>query len=135
MGRLALLAPAETSKQAAAPFVAFLLDAARPKVLFTFSLAGGPPALPLAVTTRRGIALGGLGARRRRTRPFHGGGAGEALALVLVDQLVVGHALLVLRCPLMPQLGLGIAAGVLGAWATFVLLSRPQRTASAAARA
>jgi MFS family permease len=27
--------------------------------------------------------------------------------------------------PLVPQLGLGIAAGALGAWATFVLLSRP----------
>jgi hypothetical protein len=27
--------------------------------------------------------------------------------------------------PLMPRLGLGIAAGVLGAWATFVLVSRP----------
>ena len=27
--------------------------------------------------------------------------------------------------PLMPQLGLGIAAGVLGIWATFVLISRP----------
>ncbi|GAA1927244.1 MFS transporter [Nocardioides hwasunensis] len=31
--------------------------------------------------------------------------------------------------PLMPQLGLGIAAGVLGAWAAFVLISRPQRAA------
>lgn len=30
--------------------------------------------------------------------------------------------------PLMPQLGLGIAAGVLGAWATFVLVSRRPRT-------
>jgi MFS family permease len=29
--------------------------------------------------------------------------------------------------PLMPRLGLGIAAGVLGAWATFVLLTRPRR--------
>ena len=29
--------------------------------------------------------------------------------------------------PLMPQLGLGIAAAVLGAWAAFVLLSRPGR--------
>lgn len=29
--------------------------------------------------------------------------------------------------PLMPQLGLGIAAGVLAAWATFVLLSSPAR--------
>ena len=29
--------------------------------------------------------------------------------------------------PLMPQLGLGIAAGVLGLWATFVLLTRPPR--------
>ena len=29
--------------------------------------------------------------------------------------------------PLNPQLGLGIAAGVLGAWATFVLVSRPAR--------
>ncbi|WP_241005320.1 MFS transporter [Nocardioides sp. zg-1228] len=35
--------------------------------------------------------------------------------------------------PLMPQLGLGIAAGVLGAWATFVLLSRPARTEPARA--
>ncbi|NPD05210.1 MFS transporter [Nocardioides sp. zg-1308] len=31
--------------------------------------------------------------------------------------------------PLMPQLGLGIAAGVLGLWATFVLVRRPQRSA------
>ena len=29
--------------------------------------------------------------------------------------------------PLMPQLGLGIAAGVLGLWAAFVLFSRPDR--------
>ena len=29
--------------------------------------------------------------------------------------------------PLMPRLGLGIAAGVLGIWATFVLLTRPRR--------
>lgn len=36
--------------------------------------------------------------------------------------------------PLMPQLGLGIAAGVLGAWATFVLVSRRTR-AQAPARA
>jgi MFS family permease len=35
--------------------------------------------------------------------------------------------------PLMPQLGLGIAAGVLGAWATFVLVSR--RGSAAPARA
>lgn len=35
--------------------------------------------------------------------------------------------------PLMPQLGLGIAAGALGAWATFVLVSR--RGSPAAARA
>jgi MFS family permease len=35
--------------------------------------------------------------------------------------------------PLMPQLGIGIAAGVLGAWATFVLLSTPRRTAPARA--
>lgn len=35
--------------------------------------------------------------------------------------------------PLMPQLGLGIAAAVLGAWATFVLVSRP-RGASYAGR-
>ena len=35
--------------------------------------------------------------------------------------------------PLMPQLGLGIAAGVLGVWATFVLLSRPGRTEPARA--
>ncbi len=34
--------------------------------------------------------------------------------------------------PLMPQLGIGIAAGVLGAWATFVLLSRPRRAVPAA---
>jgi MFS family permease len=34
--------------------------------------------------------------------------------------------------PLMPQLGLGIAAGVLGAWATFVLISRPGPAAPAA---
>ncbi|WP_307861925.1 MFS transporter [Nocardioides sp. SYSU D00065] len=33
--------------------------------------------------------------------------------------------------PLMPQLGLGIAAGVLGAWATFVLASRPRAGSSA----
>jgi MFS family permease len=33
--------------------------------------------------------------------------------------------------PLMPQLGLGIAAGVLGAWAAFVLVSRPGSTAPA----
>jgi MFS family permease len=31
--------------------------------------------------------------------------------------------------PLLPQLGLGIAAAVLGSWATFVLLSRPRRPA------
>ena len=31
--------------------------------------------------------------------------------------------------PLMPQLGLGIAAGVLGLWAAFVLLSRSDRAA------
>jgi MFS family permease len=37
--------------------------------------------------------------------------------------------------PLMPRLGLGVAAAVLGAWATFVLLSRPSRTATSAARA
>jgi MFS family permease len=36
--------------------------------------------------------------------------------------------------PLMPQLGLGIAAGVLGLWATFVLVSRPARAAQAPAR-
>ena len=30
--------------------------------------------------------------------------------------------------PLMPQLGLGIAAGVLGLWASFVLVSRPRGT-------
>ncbi|RYB95717.1 MFS transporter [Nocardioides oleivorans] len=36
--------------------------------------------------------------------------------------------------PLMPQLGLGIAAGVLGLWATFVLVSRPARSAQAPAR-
>ncbi|WP_246056687.1 MFS transporter [Nocardioides eburneiflavus] len=35
--------------------------------------------------------------------------------------------------PLMPQLGLGVAAGVLGAWATFVLVSR--RGSAAPARA
>ncbi|WP_242494736.1 MFS transporter [Nocardioides zhouii] len=35
--------------------------------------------------------------------------------------------------PLMPQLGLGIAAGVLGIWATFVLISRPGRQAPAPA--
>ena len=35
--------------------------------------------------------------------------------------------------PLMPQLGIGIAAGVLGAWATFVLLSAPRRSAPAPA--
>ncbi len=29
--------------------------------------------------------------------------------------------------PLMPQLGLGIAAGVLGLWAAFVLFSRSGR--------
>ncbi|MBL0748931.1 MFS transporter [Nocardioides sp. G10] len=34
--------------------------------------------------------------------------------------------------PLNPQLGLGIAAGVLGAWATFVLISRPARMRPAA---
>lgn len=34
--------------------------------------------------------------------------------------------------PLMPQLGLGIAAGVLGVWAAFVLLSRPDRAAAPA---
>ena len=34
--------------------------------------------------------------------------------------------------PLMPQLGLGIAGGVLAAWATFVLISRPRRTPSRA---
>lgn len=33
--------------------------------------------------------------------------------------------------PLMPQLGLGIAAAVLGAWAAFVLVSRPGSTAPA----
>jgi MFS family permease len=33
--------------------------------------------------------------------------------------------------PLMPQLGLGIAAGVLGVWATFVLISRPGRPSPA----
>ena len=38
--------------------------------------------------------------------------------------------------PLMPQLGLGIAAVVLGVWATFVLVSRPRRaTAAPPARA
>ena len=37
--------------------------------------------------------------------------------------------------PLMPQLGLGIAAAVLGAWATFVLVSRPRRTAPSPTRA
>lgn len=37
--------------------------------------------------------------------------------------------------PLMPQLGLGIAAAVLGAWATFVLVSRPRRTAPSPRRA
>jgi len=36
--------------------------------------------------------------------------------------------------PLMPQLGLGIAAGVLAIWATFVLISRPARSAAAPAR-
>ncbi|WP_245734637.1 MFS transporter [Nocardioides exalbidus] len=36
--------------------------------------------------------------------------------------------------PLMPQLGLGIAAGALGLWATFVLVSRPARGAQAPAR-
>lgn len=35
--------------------------------------------------------------------------------------------------PLMPQLGLGIAAAVLGAWAAFVLVSRPGSTAPARA--
>jgi MFS family permease len=35
--------------------------------------------------------------------------------------------------PLMPQLGLGIAAGVLGAWATFVLVSRQGSSAPARA--
>ena len=34
--------------------------------------------------------------------------------------------------PLMPRLGLGIAAAVLAAWATFVLVSRPAARASAA---
>lgn len=34
--------------------------------------------------------------------------------------------------PLMPQLGLGIAAGVLGLWAAFVLLSRPDRATARA---
>ena len=34
--------------------------------------------------------------------------------------------------PLMPRLGLGIAAGVLAAWATFVLLSRPHARAATA---
>ncbi|HEX5917593.1 MAG TPA: MFS transporter [Nocardioides sp.] len=34
--------------------------------------------------------------------------------------------------PLMPQLGLGIAAGVLGLWAAFVLLSRPDRATAPA---
>ncbi len=34
--------------------------------------------------------------------------------------------------PLMPQLGLGVAGGVLAAWATFVLISRPRRTPSRA---
>jgi MFS family permease len=34
--------------------------------------------------------------------------------------------------PLMPRLGLGIAAGVLAAWATFVLVSRPHAQASTA---
>jgi hypothetical protein len=37
--------------------------------------------------------------------------------------------------PLMPQLGLGVAAAVLGAWATFVLVSRPRRTAPSPTRA
>jgi hypothetical protein len=37
--------------------------------------------------------------------------------------------------PLMPQLGLGIASAVLGAWATFVLVSRPRRTAPSPTRA
>lgn len=37
--------------------------------------------------------------------------------------------------PLMPRLGLGVAAGVLGLWATFVLLTRPRRTPTPAARA
>jgi hypothetical protein len=35
--------------------------------------------------------------------------------------------------PLMPQLGLGIAAGVLGAWAAFVLVTRPGSRAPARA--
>jgi hypothetical protein len=34
--------------------------------------------------------------------------------------------------PLMPQLGLGIAGGVLAAWATFVLVSRPPGTGASA---
>jgi hypothetical protein len=37
--------------------------------------------------------------------------------------------------PLIPQLGLGIASAVLGAWATFVLVSRPRRTAPSPTRA
>ncbi len=37
--------------------------------------------------------------------------------------------------PLMPQLGLGIASAVLGAWATFVIVSRPRGAIRAAARA
>jgi hypothetical protein len=32
--------------------------------------------------------------------------------------------------PLMPRLGLGIAAGVLAVWATYVLLTRPPRIGS-----
>jgi MFS family permease len=37
--------------------------------------------------------------------------------------------------PLNPQLGLGVAAGVLGAWATFVLVTRPARMRPAASAA
>jgi hypothetical protein len=36
--------------------------------------------------------------------------------------------------PLIPQLGLGIAGAVLVAWAVFVLVSRPRRSAPATAR-
>jgi hypothetical protein len=36
--------------------------------------------------------------------------------------------------PLNPQLGLGIAAGVIGAWATFVLVTRPRPARPAPAR-
>ena len=45
----------------------------------------------------------------------HGGRAGEALALGLVDQLVVGHAALVQARALLMELGLGaLGLGLLG---------------------